>query len=241
MLFFISWLILFLILSALALFINYWSSLFVHQDTYTREELLDPVRILRTESSIFLEGGRGLINGLAMILAPVVLWIFAGLGGLLSPDYSEVPDFAENTAANLFFQSILLPLLFYFLFPVIRDLTSGQPSSIPGRMYAHRIPFLLVLSHALAALNLAVWGVYHQTYFLTGLLDGSLAFLFSLFLLRVYARESPGSADEAPDLDSQEDSFPDEDGFDTSKESGSTGDSLEDLDLPDFGDDELDI
>lgn len=241
---FLVWIILFLSGTIASFLFSYWYGLFLHQDRYTRAELLDIPGILASELKIIGEKGNPGFQLIAFSAGSLVMWLFTFLGGLVTPNRSLAPDLAEFSGANVFFQSILIPALFHFAFPLVRDLAAGNTRSPYFRIYSYKSPFLLGMSQSLIATLISVWGIYHETYFILAFASSLLAFAFSFYQIRTYQNDGDGPEDGFTGSGAEEDG-PDsppldpDDSDDLDLNPGGTS-GADELDLSSF-DDDLDI
>ncbi|MCB1304495.1 MAG: hypothetical protein KDK37_09465, partial [Leptospiraceae bacterium] len=86
---------------------------------------------------------------------------------------------------NYFFQSALFILILHLAFPSFRDLArdQGGSSGILMRILNTEIALFFGISCTLAAINLTVWGVHHQTSFLFSLINAVFCMLYAGFRL----------------------------------------------------------
>lgn len=195
------WAILFMITSGIVLVLNYWFKLFQAKDEYRREEILDFVTILRTELEILTARGEPLLNYAGLGLGVATAWLLAWFGGLMSPDASALtPDHAENQMPNYFFQSVLFLMMLHFVWPSLKELAVDRMGvgGLASRALEAELPYFFGLASALGAINITVWGVFHE-----------MSFLFSainMILCLVYAgyRLSQAGEDYAPPGDDPE-------------------------------------
>lgn len=195
------WAILFMITSGIVLVLNYWFKLFQAKDEYRREEILDFVTILRTELEILTARGEPLLNYAGLGLGVATAWILAWFGGLMSPDASALtPDHAENQMPNYFFQSVLFLMMLHFVWPSLKELAVDRMGvgGLASRALEAELPYFFGLASALGAINITVWGVFHE-----------MSFLFcaiNMILCLVYAgyRLSQAEQDYAPPGDDPE-------------------------------------
>lgn len=180
---FFVWLILFVLFSVLLPSMHYWGDLFAKKDSFTREELTDVREIM--EMSFREIEDKPILIGL-FAAGSLLAWLVVLFGGLLSPDLSMASDFAEDTAANYFFQSFLFPVL---LSIVLGGLTDAFPDGIINRIAEHRDALVCGLSISMISLNLSSWGIHHQMNFLFLFLNSCILFVFALYRMDVYIRK----------------------------------------------------
>jgi hypothetical protein len=189
------WAILFMITSGIVLVLNYWFKLFQAKDEYRREEILDFVTILRTELEILTARGEPLLNYAGLGLGVATAWLLTWFGGLMSPDASALtPDHAENQMPNYFFQSVLFLMMLHFVWPSLKEVAVDRMGvgGLASRALEAELPYFFGLASALGAINVTVWGVFHE-----------MSFLFcaiNMLLCLVYAgyRLSQAEEDYAP-------------------------------------------
>jgi len=176
------WFILFLLLTGGVSLVYHWIELFRLKEEYTRDELTDLRSILLYRfRTITGESTAGTILSGAGV---VVAWGVIAFGGLVSPDVTAAPDYAEGVVSNYFFQSIFLPVLLHIAWPGLDTLISQKTSALRRKHY----PFLATLSLSFAAANLSFWGVYHRFSFLFVLINASLLIIYVLFLFELQNR-----------------------------------------------------
>ncbi len=164
----IVWIILYFFLSGAVLVVHYWYNLFQSREQYTRDEILDFMRIIQDQiQKLTASGDRGL-NFISIFVGVVTAWILTLFGGLVSPNSSLAPDHAEAEMPNYFFQSALFLLILHLVWPSLKEmaLERGGESSPIYKILQTEIPFFYGFCSALGAVNLAVWGVYHEMLFL---------------------------------------------------------------------------
>ena len=204
------WVILFSIFSGIVLVFHYWYELFTQKDRYGREEILNIPQIIQ-DQLLHLTDGRDRMLQFAGIGVGIALgWCLTWVGGFFSPDMGPEPDWASAQMPNYFFQSALFVLILHLAYPSFRDLAydSGGPSGILMRILNTEISLFYGLCGTLAAVNLTVWGVHHQTSFLFALINAVICLLYAGYRLdqKQEALEKEGEFDESGyDYDDYED------------------------------------
>lgn len=178
----IVWVILFSILMGVVLVVQYWADLMRQKESYTREELLDFIRIIPDRLQK-LAGKDELAMAIAALAAGIVAaWLLTLLGGLFSENVvADVPDHAEAGVPNYFFQSALFVFVLHIAWPSFKDfaLDRGGEEGMLFKILSAELPFFVGLSVTIASINLTCWGVFHEMTFLFVLPD--------MLILLVYA------------------------------------------------------
>ena len=188
---FIVWGIIYLIFCGIVLVVRYWYELISTRNSYTREELVDLIRIIPEQlSRLTSRGGESVLSYLAIGSGVFVAWFLVLLGGLLSPDTTPSPDHASAHVTNYFFQSVLFPGILHLVWPSIKDVVmdNAGEDSLPFRFFSAEVPFFFGLACALGAVNLTVWGYYHEMSFLFCLINLVLCLVYAGF--RVHTLEA---------------------------------------------------
>lgn len=185
------WVILFGIFAGVVLVLDYWGHLLREQETYSRDELIDFYRIIMRQFENLTGRGETGLNYLALGGGIAVAWVLTLFGGLLSPDITMAPDYAEDQIPNYFFSSILFLLILHIVWPSIKDVAADQggPDGILSRLLATETPFFFAFAVALGAMNLTVWGVYHHMSFLFCAINAVLCFVYAGY--RLHTAEKP--------------------------------------------------
>lgn len=187
---FVIWLVLFGLLASGVLIIHYWYSLIQHRDSYSRADLVDFGAILNQQLHRLI-GKRDVPLGYgALAVGAGIAWFLTLLGGLVSPDTTSAPDFASASIPNYFFQSILFPAILHLLWPSLRELAGSGGMAI--RLLATARPLFFGLAIALGAINITVWGLYHETSFLFCLINNILALGYAGYRLDLEEPENGG-------------------------------------------------
>ena len=180
----VVWLAVFIPFTALLLLFNYWIYLFRTQDSYSREEIINVPKIVRIEFGRLLSGQDMFLRILSFSGGMLAVWALTLLGGFLSPDLSPAPDHAADQVPNYFFQSGLFLFILHLIWPAFKDVGSrlqGQPWL--QRLSCLDLPFFLSLSLGLAAMNLSLWGLYHEMHFLYCIINISLCVAYASYRL----------------------------------------------------------
>ncbi|MCE9599667.1 MAG: hypothetical protein K8S54_17035 [Spirochaetia bacterium] len=192
----IVWIILFSILMGVVLVLQYWSELIRAKENYTKDELLDFLQII-PDRLRRLAGQEELgLAIMALVSGIAVAWLLTLLGGVFAENIAaDIPDHAEGSVPNYFFQSALFVFVLHIAWPSFKEfaLDRGGESGVLFRVLSTEIPFFVALSVTIASINLTSWGVYH-----------SMSFLFcfpDIILLLVYAGYR---------IDSMDKDFPDD-------------------------------
>ncbi len=164
----IVWIILFSFFSGIVLVLHYWATLLREKDQYTREELVDFLQIILKQIQVLTSHGSPGLNYMALGAGIGAAWLLTLFGGLVSPNSSPSPDHAGAEMPNYFFQSALFVLIAHVVWPSLKDFAvdRGGRESLFFRIVDSDIPFFFGLATALGAINVAVWGVYHEMSFL---------------------------------------------------------------------------
>ncbi len=166
MLEFVVWLVLFTVVGGIVLFVRYWYELINRRDSYTRDELVDFVFILVEElKRLTTRSGETAYNYGALVFGIASAWVLTLFGGLVSPGTAGMPDHASSQVTNYFFQSVLSVGILHLIWPSFRDSVGGQGGPAAQLLRAE-VPYFFGLAVGLGALNLTLWGVYHDMNFL---------------------------------------------------------------------------
>ena len=198
------WIILFSIFAGVVVVVHYWVGLFQERDQYTRNELLDFYTIIRGEIDRVIDPDEPMAGYLAIGLGVVSGWALALLGGLFSPGM----HYGSGHFTNYFFQSPFFALVMHIAWPSMKELAidRGQDNFL-GRLLDSEVPYFYGLCTTLAALNLGLWGIYHEMSFLFCLPNAILLLGYAGY--RLIEARSAGPRDEY-----YEDELPeDEDGY----------------------------
>jgi len=188
----IVWACAFSFLMGAVLVLHYWYNLFQSRDQYSREEILDILTILKEQIQRLTGSQEISLVGTAIFAGVITAWILALFGGLVSPDSSTAPDHAEAEMPNYFFQSALFILILHLVWPSMKEFVSdrmGSDSPISQLLEAE-VPYFFGLATALGAINIAVWGIYHEMLFLFCFLN--MVIMLAYVGYRLQGLESPG-------------------------------------------------
>ncbi|MBL8021840.1 MAG: hypothetical protein JNM27_19355 [Leptospirales bacterium] len=165
----IVWIILFSILMGVVLVLQYWSELVRSKETYSRDELLDFLRIIPDRLKR-LAGKEELGLAIMAIVSGIAVgWLLTLLGGVFAENVAaDVPDHAEGSVPNYFFQSALFVFVLHIAWPSFKEfaLDRGGEDGMFFRVLSTEIPFFVGLAVTIASINLTSWGVYHEMSFL---------------------------------------------------------------------------
>jgi hypothetical protein len=169
----IIWVLLFNWLMGVVLTVQYWAELIRSKESYTRDELLDFIKIIPDRLKRL--AGSDLVSSIgAFFMGIVVAWLLALLGGLFSEHVaSGVPDHAQGSIPNYFFQSALFIFVLHIAWPSFKEfaIERGGENGIFYKILAPEIPFFTGLTVCIASINLTAWGVYHEMSFLFCVVD----------------------------------------------------------------------
>ncbi len=182
----IAWIFLTILLFAVTLLLHYWSELFSEQEQYTRSEILGIPAIFKHELAGLLDHGQVVFQVASLAAGIAFSWFLVLLGGLAAPDGGIIPDHATESLSNYFFQSVLILPIIHGIWPFIKDLGIGSPSSLPALISRTEMAFFTAVSCSLAAIPLSIWGVYHQTSFLFSLFNAVIAISYAVIRLRLH-------------------------------------------------------
>lgn len=202
----IVWLILFSFLSGAILTVRYWYDLAREKNTYDREELIDFPSIIQNQLKRLTNVSDPSLSFLAIGLGMGIAWGLALFGGLVSPDRTGAPDYAEGEMPNYFFQSVLFLLILHLAWPSFRDLANERAGQegILARMLDAEVPFFYGFTACQAAINLMVWGVHHEVYFLFSVVNALAALFYTGYrmenLTPAESRFSEKDDDEGPEF-----------------------------------------
>lgn len=207
------WVILFSIFAGIVLVVHYWYELFLQKDRYNREELLNIPQIIQDQLLHLTDGRDRMLQFAGIGVGIGIGWCLTWIGGFFSPNVGPEPDWASAQMPNYFFQSALFILILHLAYPSFRELAydSGGSSGLLMRLLNTEISLFFGLCVTLAAMNLSVWGVHHQTNFLFALINAVLCLGYAGFRLdqKQEALEKEGSADpeayDAYDYDDEDD------------------------------------
>lgn len=204
------WVILFSIFAGIVLVVHYWYELFTNKDRYGREEILNIPQILQDQLLHLTEGRDRLLQFAGIGVGIALGWCLTWVGGFFSPDMGPEPDWASAQMPNYFFQSGLFVLILHLAYPSFKDLAqdSGGSSGLLMRLLNTEISLFFGLTCTLAAMNLSVWGVHHQTSFLYALINAVICLLYAGYRLdqKQEALEAEGLESEYGDYESDDDS-----------------------------------
>ncbi|MBI3395557.1 MAG: hypothetical protein HY042_06970 [Spirochaetia bacterium] len=190
----IVWVILFSIFAGIVLVLNYWANLFRSQEQYTRDELLDFVRIIMDQiQRLTTQHGNPALNFGSLACGIGAAWLLTLFGGLVSPAAPPHPDHASAQIPNYFFQSALFLMILHVVWPSLKDMAVGRggPDSLLFRIVDTEVPFFFGLSVGLASINIAVWGVFHEMNFLFSLVNALVCLGYAFFRLTGLSEERP--------------------------------------------------
>lgn len=243
---FIIWLIFFFLMGAMVLTARYWMTLFQSKDQYSKNELLDLGNILMTQINRKLIKEEPVLNLLAYTLGAILAWILTLFGGLVSPNDTSAPDFAANALPNYFFQSFFILPLIHLTWPYLKDLApqriEGDPVTLIHKILVTEPALFFGLATGLLAINLMVWGVYHEISFLYVALNGIVIFSYIIYLLKEKRGGEYGTVGAYEGMDSDDDFDGPLGDLDRYKEgAASTNSTMDDeFDIPDdLTDDDL--
>ncbi len=182
---FFIWLSVLFFFIALLLLFNYWLYLFHNKESYTRQEIFDISKILLNEASrLFNSNDRtfriliftsGIFTGLAL----------SALGGILSPNLSKAPDYAASQLPNYFFQSVLFLFILHLIWPSVRNLRLYRKEMNWLWQFGKlELLYFFGLGTSLAAINMTLWGIYHEMHFLYVVLNATLCLGYVSYRLR---------------------------------------------------------
>ena len=179
------WVILFSIFSGIVLVVHYWYELFTRKDRYGRDEILNIPQIIQDQLMHLTDGRDRLLQFAGIGVGIAIAWCLTWVGGFFSPDVGPEPDWASAQMPNYFFQSALFVLILHLAYPSFRDLAhdSWESSGMLMRILNTEISLFFGLTCGLAAMNLTVWGVHHQTSFLFSLINAVICLLYAGFRL----------------------------------------------------------
>ena len=178
------WFAIFATFMALLLLFNYWIYLFRTQDSFSREEIINVPRIVQVELGRLLGGQDMPLRVLSFLGGIFVAWALTLLGGFLSPDLSPAPDYASDQVPNYFFQSALSIFILHLIWPAFKDMSASLQSQVWLHKLIHLdLPFFLSLSIALGAINLILWGLYHEMHFFYCILNLGLCLSYASYRL----------------------------------------------------------
>jgi len=169
----IVWIVLFNWLVGVVLTLQYWAELFRSKESYTRDELLDFIHIIPDRLKR-LAGDEMGSSIMAFLTGITGAWLLALLGGVFSEHVaSGVPDHAQGSIPNYFFQSALFVFVLHVAWPSFKDfaMDRGGEQGIFYKILSTEIPFFVGLSVCIASINLTAWGVYHEMSFLFCITD----------------------------------------------------------------------
>ena len=181
----IIWVFFYTCFFSFILLLYYWINLFRYKDTYTKEEIFSIVPILKQEYERFFPYSSEASHFLSIGLGIAFAWLLTFLGGILSPDLDNLPDYASSELSNYFFQSFLILILFHITFPAIRDTNFYTKRLVLQKFFRHEFSFLISLSISLASMNIVLWGLYHELLFLYILINVFLCLLYALYRIQL--------------------------------------------------------
>ncbi|MBE7411656.1 MAG: hypothetical protein L6Q54_03260 [Leptospiraceae bacterium] len=171
--------------------LNYYFKLFGdrEKDTFSREELIDFLRIIPKEMLSVIESHGDIQNGgIAFFLSAFFSYLWSLLGGLIgSPHYT-------NEFGNYFFQSffilgILMATYTSLKEAILGDLLFTNEGHFLVKLLSQEIPILCGMGVSLIAANLSVYGLYHQTLFLFTLCN--VCIIAALLLYKMSGKQIP--------------------------------------------------
>ncbi|MCB1199154.1 MAG: hypothetical protein KDK41_00810 [Leptospiraceae bacterium] len=177
---FIVFILILLVLTTLTLAGNYYRRLFSDgRNEYRRQELL------KAESFLW-EEIRRLVN-------PDSVVSYAGLGAgvLLGLMFSYMGGIYGAHYESYFFHSALLPALWFFGAPYLKDQFGDDLPEFSKRFLQHDLPFFLSFSMTFAAQSFMVYGIYHAISFLWVFLN--FAIILGLVLYKMYQVDRGGN------------------------------------------------
>jgi hypothetical protein len=188
------WIIFYLFFMGAVLVVEYWVRLFRERDEYRRDELIDFPNIIR-ERLLYFSGGK--FSGyLAMALGAGTGWFLTLFGGLVSPGSARLPDYATGEITNYFFQSFLFIGILHVTWPSLIEVLRERQISLIDDFMESEVLFFMGLSCALAAMNISIWGVYHDMSFLYCLVNLLICLAYAGYRLQQFEESGPGPADE---------------------------------------------
>ncbi len=188
---FLLYLIFFFIAYGVISVLNYYIKLFGdrEKETFTRDELIDYLRIVPKEMLSVVESHEDIQNGgIAFFLSAFITYLWSLLGGLVgSPHYT-------NEFGNYFFQSffilgILVATYSSLKEAILGDLIFTNPEHFLVKLFNQEIPMLSGCGISLIAANLSVYGLYHQTLFLFVLCN--VCIIAALLLYKMSGKQIP--------------------------------------------------
>lgn len=179
------WLLIFAFFIALVLLLNYWIYLFETRENYSREEIVNVPKILKTELGRLLAGQDMSLRVVSFVGGLFTAWALTFLGGFLAPDLSPAPDYAADQVPNYFFQSGLFLFILHLIWPAFKDISASSQKQFWLQGLARLdLPFFISLSVGLAAMNLSLWGLYHEMHFLYCVMNLLLCLGYASYRLR---------------------------------------------------------
>lgn len=174
----IVWSIVFFFFLSAVIVVHYWYDLLRTRDQYRREELIDLQRIIQDRFFDLMGRGDAVMNYAGLGVGVGVAWVLTLLGGLFSPGHPSIVDHATDQIPNYFFQSALFPAILHITWPSLREffMQQGGPAE---RLLDSENLFFIGLTIALAAVHVAVWGVYHDMNFLWNAANMGLCLLYA--------------------------------------------------------------
>ena len=197
----IVWIFLSIFLGSVTLLIRYWYTLLKNKEMVRRGELIDIKTILITEfKSLLALSSTGYP---AMGIGAIIAWGIALFGGLVTPDTTMAPDFAEGRITNYFFLSAFLPILFTLFWPNLREIV--QNSSLMRNFVESEVAFFFGMGITLAAINLTAWGVHHELSFLYTIIN--IMVLLTLVIYKLDRAAGQQQAEMSSGMDDDGDNF----------------------------------
>ncbi|MFN3604469.1 MAG: hypothetical protein ACK4UJ_07145 [Leptonema sp. (in: bacteria)] len=182
--FYLVWLILLVIFQWIVLVISYWENLIRSKEEYTRDELIDFLRIYDVQLRK-MNPNHSPLGYLAFLFGIGVSWILTLIGGFLSPDTGPEPDFATGEVPNYFFQSFLFVGMLHILWPsLIVFLEEKFVPDIVLEFFKKDKSFFNGLAINLVAISFSSWGVYHSMSFLFALINGIVLLTYASYQIQ---------------------------------------------------------
>lgn len=181
---FIIWLILFFIFLWIVLVISYWERLIRSKDIYTKEELVDFLKIIDIQLKK-MNPKHSIIGYFTFLFGIFIAWVLTWIGGLLSPDKGVEPDFATGEVSNYFFQSFLFVGMLHIIWPsLVIFLEEKFAPDIVLEFFKKDKSFFTGLSVNLVAISFSLWGVYHSMSFLFVLINGIILLTYASYQIQ---------------------------------------------------------
>ena len=197
---FIIWFFVFSFLLALILVLNYYIFLFRSRENVNRKEVFPIHKIVYNELGRLLMNKNAAPRLISFLLGILCVWMLTLLGGFLAPDLSIAADYAASQIPNYFFQSVIFVLILHLFWPALMETVPLQ-TRIMKDLGNLNFPFLFSLSLGLAAMNISLWGLYHELSFIYCIINASLCLGYGSYRLNLenvdknYITENEGLAE----------------------------------------------